>query len=389
MKKHARAVRRLSYLAVAKVPGERAHSIQIAKTCEALARRLDELELVVPCLGQRRPDRSFLQKIRLVRPATPNFLPLGRWAPGWLMRMLFNVQSTIFALVALARALVVGRFDVYYTRNPYVGLAFAIAFGRRTVIELHMPATSVGRRALLRLCRLFRCRFVAISDALRRQTADCLRVRPDEIGVAHDGFDPAHFQQQVTRAEERRTLGITDKAFVICYVGSAATLGAAKGVRFIVEAFRRAALSEALLLLVGIRPNEVVPHAEDVRCLGRIPQKNVAAVLKACDGAVVSFPEAPAYAHAMSPLKLFEYVAAGLPILAPDLPNLREVLDESCALFARLGDVKALADNMRRLWSDAELRSRLGAASAERAPRYTWDARAERLLRFLQPGSAG
>ena len=46
MSRHA--VRGLSYLAVAHVPGTRAHSIQIAKTCEALARRLDEVELVLP-----------------------------------------------------------------------------------------------------------------------------------------------------------------------------------------------------------------------------------------------------------------------------------------------------------------------------------------------------
>ena len=81
-------------------------------------------------------------------------------------------------------------------------------------------------------------------------------------------------------------------------------------------------------------------------------------------------------------------MAAGLPILAPDLPNLREVLDESCALFVPLTDVAALAEGMRRLRSDAALRSCLGAGAAERALDYTWDTRAERLLRFLRSGRA-
>jgi len=382
------AVRRLSYLAVAKVPGERAHSIQIARTCEALARRLDEVELVVPRLGTSRLDDTGLRHVRLVRLAAPNFLPLGRWAPAWLMSFLFNVQSVTFALLALGRALLRRRFEVYYTRSPFVALALALAHGRRTALELHLPPRSAMRRALMRVCRLSRCRFVAISDALRRETAAALEIRRDEIGVAHDGYDPAAFSTAADRGATRRKLGLSEKTFVMCYVGTVATLGAAKGVRFIADAFRQAALPEATLLLAGIGPGEFAPHVEGVHCLGRMSQGDVAAVLMASDGAIMSFPEDPAYARAMSPLKLFEYLAAGLPILAPNLPNLREVLDESCAFFVPLSDPAALADAMRRLRSDAPLRSKLAAASAGRAPRYTWDARAERLLRFLESGDA-
>lgn len=384
MTKPARTVRRLSYLAVAQVPGERAHSMQIAETCAALARRLDEVELIVPRLGARRGPRHALPGVRLVRVPAPNFLPLGRWAPAWLMRILFDVQSSMFARLALARALFRRRFDVYYTRSPFVAVAFAFMFGSRAVLELHVPPAGSMRRVLLRLCRLFGCRFVAISDALRRRVAALLRIDPDEIGVAHDGYDPALFSKLPDRAETRRRLELADETFAICYVGSAATLGAAKGVRFIAEAFRRAALPDATLLLAGINQGEDALAGPDIRCLGRIPHEKIAALLTACDGAVVSFPEDLAYARAMSPLKLFEYLAAGMPIIAPDLPNLREVLDESCALFVPLGNADALAAAMKSLRSDAALHSRLAAAAAKRASAYTWDARAERLLAFLR-----
>ncbi len=384
MTKRARTVRRLSYLAVAHIPGERAHSIQIAATCAALARRLDEVELVVPRLGARRPPPNTPPGARLVRILAPNFLPLGRWAPAWLMRILFDVQSSAFAQLALARALVRRPFDVYYTRSPFVAVAFAFAFGSRAVLELHVPPAGAMRRALLHLCRLFGCRFVAISDALHRRLARLLRIKPDEIGVAHDGYDPALFSELPDRADMRRRLGLADETFAICYLGSAATLGAAKGVRLIAEAFRRAALPNAALLLAGIEQGEGARAGADVRCLGRVPHDDVPALLAACDGAVVSFPEDPAYARAMSPLKLFEYLAAGLPIIAPDLPNLREVLDESCALFVPLGNADALAAAMTRLRSDAALRSRLAAAAANRASAHTWHARAERVLAFLR-----
>lgn len=376
-----RRVRRLSYVTVAKVPGVRAHSAQIAKTCEALARRLDEVELVVPTLGAR--GRPALRGVRLVRIASPNFLPLGRWAPGWLMRLLFDVQSIIFARLALVRAFVGRRFDAYYTRSPFVALRFSLVFGSRVVLELHVPPVGAWRRVLVRLCRAFGCRFVAISDALRREAAKALRVKPDEIGVAHDGYDPALFSKRPERAAARRRLDLSRDAFALGYVGSAATLGAAKGVGLIVEAFRVAAVPGEVLLLVGVNEDSAV-RGSGVRCLGWMSPEQVATVLAACDGAVMSFPDEPAYARAMSPLKLFEYLAAGLPVIAPELPNLREVLDESCALFVPPDDVAALAAAMRRLSSDAALRARLAASAAERAPAHTWDTRAERLIAFLE-----
>jgi glycosyltransferase involved in cell wall biosynthesis len=381
MTARARRVRRLSYVTVAKVPGERAHSVQIAKTCEALARRLDEVELVVSRLGVR--SAPTLRGVRLARIASPNFLPLGRWAPGWLMRFLFDVQSIAFARLALVRALLRRRFDVYYTRSPFVALRFSFVFGSRVVLELHVPPAGAWRRALVRLCRAFGCRFVTISAALREKVARELRMGPDEIGVAHDGYDPALFSKRPERAEARRRLGLAGDAFVLGYVGSAETLGAAKGVALIVEAFRAAAVPGAALLLVGVEAKRVA-EAPGVRCLGWISPEQAGAVLAACDGAVMSFPDEPAYARAMSPLKLFEYLAAGLPVIAPELPNLREVLDESCALFVPPDDVPALADAMRRLSLNAALRARLATSAADRAPAYTWNARAERLLAFLE-----
>ena len=376
-----RAVRRLSYLAVARVPGERAHSIQIVKTCEALARRLDEVELIVPRLGVK--CAAMLEGVRLVRIWAPNFLPLSRWAPGWLMRLLFNAQSIMFARLALVRALVLGRFDVYYTRSPLVALVFSVIYGSRVVHELHVPPGSTMRRMLLRLCRVFGCRFVAISEALGKRIGADVRVRPNTIGVAHDGYDPAYLQRAVDRTAVRGRLALSEDTFAVCYVGSAATLGGAKGVQFIVEAFEAAALPDAVLVLAGIEPGEVSAARGQVRCLGRIALGEVAAVLAVCDAAVMSFPEDLDYAQAMSPLKLFEYLGAGLPVVAPDLANLREVLDESCGLLVPLRDSQALANAIRRLHSDALLRARLAAGASARARGYTWDARAERLVSFL------
>jgi glycosyltransferase involved in cell wall biosynthesis len=68
-------------------------------------------------------------------------------------------------------------------------------------------------------------------------------------------------------------------------------------------------------------------------------------------------------------------MAAGVPVLAADIPVSREVAGDA-ALYVRHDDVAALAEAMARGLDDAELRSRMIAAGRQRAARFTWDASA-------------
>jgi glycosyltransferase involved in cell wall biosynthesis len=81
-----------------------------------------------------------------------------------------------------------------------------------------------------------------------------------------------------------------------------------------------------------------------------------------------------------SPLKLFEYLWTGLPIVASDLPAIREVLTHgTTALLVRPGDPEALSAALRTLAADASLAASLGTAARALAPDFTWSRRAERL----------
>jgi glycosyltransferase involved in cell wall biosynthesis len=81
-----------------------------------------------------------------------------------------------------------------------------------------------------------------------------------------------------------------------------------------------------------------------------------------------------------SPLKLFEYLHLGRPIVASDLTAIREVLtDGQTALLVPPGDSDALAHALQRLAADPALAEALGSAARALADRYTWSARAGRL----------
>jgi glycosyltransferase involved in cell wall biosynthesis len=85
----------------------------------------------------------------------------------------------------------------------------------------------------------------------------------------------------------------------------------------------------------------------------------------------------------LSPMKLFEYLASGRPILSSDLPVLREVLDDEFAVLLPPGDVGAWAAALEALAADPARRERLGEAGRTAAGQYSWKARAERILAGL------
>ena len=85
-----------------------------------------------------------------------------------------------------------------------------------------------------------------------------------------------------------------------------------------------------------------------------------------------------------SPLKMFEYMAAGKPIIATDLPSLREVLNEQNAFFVVPGDSVALARGITMVLNNAMLADRISRQALQEVKNYTWDIRAQQILDFIK-----
>jgi glycosyltransferase involved in cell wall biosynthesis len=154
----------------------------------------------------------------------------------------------------------------------------------------------------------------------------------------------------------------------------------------VIDALARPELAHALLVLVGEGParDELVARAKEKRVSERVHfagarrHDAIPALLPAFDVALV-----PAINPYASPLKLFEYMAAELAVIAPDQANLREVLaHERNALLVAPGDGEALAHALQRLASDAGLRARLAAAARASVLEHdlTWRGNARRVI---------
>jgi glycosyltransferase involved in cell wall biosynthesis len=84
-----------------------------------------------------------------------------------------------------------------------------------------------------------------------------------------------------------------------------------------------------------------------------------------------------------SPMKMFEYIAAGRAILASDLPVLREVLNESNAVFCTADDLKSWEAGLKFLLDDPQFMHRISGQARADASGYSWVSRAEKIIEGL------
>src|SRR5207245_10349797 len=122
---------------------------------------------------------------------------------------------------------------------------------------------------------------------------------------------------------------------------------------------------------------------------GSVPHEDVADLIRQLDVALAPYPQLE-HAFYFSPLKMFEYMACGVAVVAAAVGQIAEVIrDGETGLLYPAGDSSALLAACERLLSDPTLRSRLGdAAAKEIHGRYSWDQNAERvvdLARSLAP----
>ena len=312
-----------------------------------------------------------------------------------------RAQEAIEANAAIGAALEAsGPFDLVYeraalwTRAP---MTYAARAGVPGILELNAPLTeeqaryrvlvrAETARALLadslRAARLV----AAVSEPVATWARD-LAGPAVNVAVVPNGVDPARFS--VARAPGRPA-----GAFVVGFVG---TLKPWHGLPTLVEAFARVAadIPGARLLVVGDGP-ERSPMAQSLArqgladrttFTGPVAHDAVPGLLAQMDVAVAPYP--PLEGFYFSPLKLTEYMAAGLPIVASAVGQIATLIahDQRGLLYAP-GDAAALAKALARLHADERLRRRLGeSARAYVTAHHTWSAVLDRVLHLANASS--
>ena len=153
------------------------------------------------------------------------------------------------------------------------------------------------------------------------------------------------------------------------------------GVETIAEAWKRLGSDAPRLRVIGDGPGRDALVAVGGEMMGAVAHVEVPALLVSADIGLAPYAaDAPAY---FSPLKLFEYLAAGLAVVAADIPGVSDIVGTDGALLMPPGDTDALASGVATLVADADMRSRLREKARSIAQLHTWEQRARRILRAV------
>ncbi len=383
---------KLIYISNLRLPTEKAYGIQIANMCEAFAFCGLDVLLTFPYRHNNVSGDIFeyygVQKnFKIHTFNAPDFY----W-PGVLDQIAVAIKNTISA-IKLVKIALKDSYELFYSRDELP--LFVLSFFRKNIVfEAHK--FSDKRMIFYKRFKKAGVNIVTISKGIKDNFMD-MGFESDKIMIASDGVNIEKFNISLTKEEARKELGLPLEGALVGYVGSFTTMGMHKGLDCLFEALRRIN-DEIKLVLVGSSVNlSDVQYYKDLALtlgiknrvifLGKVEHVRIPLYLKAFDILSMPYPSTTHYAYYMSPLKLFEYMASGRPIISSDLPSIREVLNDSNAILVEPDNAENLARGLNVVINDPEKGRIIAERALEDVKKYTWQQRAEHVITWYASGS--
>jgi len=363
---------KLVYLSSARLPTKNAHGFQIMNMCASFASAGIDVELVVPY------RKNLIYEDPFVFYALPKAFRI-KTLPAIDLYHIRIIPEKISGIVLLFTFFVSARLylwlhpcDVLFTRETFAGLFF-----KKFVFEVHMPEQIV--RHALRAYKL-----VVLTSAAKDELLK-VGVSSQKILVAPDAVNLSLFPKK-TKEEARKYLNLPLDAKIALYWGNFKTW---KGV----DTFARTVplLSNIFVIMIGAtkdtdlaRIKEIVGISKNALVEGFKSQELLPWYLASAD--VLVLPNTASDENSRlytSPMKLFEYMASDRPIVASDLPSLREILSHENSVLVESDNPEELAKGIRQVVDNPELAKRLSTRASQQVLNYSWDKRAQAIIDFV------
>jgi len=360
-------------------PGRHAAQAQSVATAAALARAGQEVTLLLP-RGERDPTVTVadLRRWFVVEGDFQVTQRPSRWQGDAVLR-------TAMWLRQVFRDPAIRDHDILYSRIPaMVGIGGLSPLPFAT--DHYRPWQDIYpaiRPLVRRTARQPHCLSYVIHSHFAADAYLRAGVPADRVLVAHNGFDLPGKRLDKTGARVR--LGLPADRPIAVYAGR---INAQKGLDTLLDLADRR--PDVLFVLVGSEGSGPIERAAGKKTNIRIePWAEPDALppwLFAADVLLIPPSSAPLhrFGTCVLPIKLFTYLAAGRPILAPNAPDTRELLThEKTALLVEPDNPDAAAA-LDRLLNDPQLATTLSANAQKSAEGLTWDKRAQKIVGFLQ-----
>lgn len=402
-------MKHLIYISDSRLPSEKANGYQVMKMCEAFAGQGVRVTLLFP---------KRIQHVELLDHDDPfAFYGIN---PSFTLRPLRNIDTIMFAasLPLWLRRISMIQFVHFFTyaasvvrycwqfrkrddmmlygraEFPFLLLSFLKPLFRpHLCYEAHSFPSAHSEWLRKRIARTVDL-LVVITDQLRKRFVS-IGIHPNRILVAHDSVDLDAFRVSESIVQLRKRLAIPLDRYVVGYIGRFHTMGMEKGIstllKAVAEVKKHHPKQSPFLLCVGGPLSMVQAYRllweplglkeTDVRFVDRRPVTEVPQWIAACDVVTIPFPWNEHMAYFASPMKLFEYMAVGKPIVASALPALQEILTHnSNALLVEPDNSEAFANALISLMDNPSHAERLGQQAKKDVQRFSWGGRARTIL---------
>jgi glycosyltransferase involved in cell wall biosynthesis len=362
-------------------PSEKAASLFVAKNAEAFSSHGINIELVIPKRLSTTDTDPYLF-YNLENKFTVKYLPVvDLFMLPFVRKIASYIVNITFSAALLFYFTNTENNSIIYSNEPLPLLAASLV-KRNVFYEMHdFPEKNFWLYTLL----FKRVKGVVIHNKWKRdQVIDRWPSCKDKILVEQNAVEVNDYAIPVTKLEARKKLSLPEAAKIIIYTGH---LYGWKGVDTLAEAVK--SLPSFRVYFVGGTEKDTeffkakYAKYENVKVMGYRRHSEIPTWQKAADILVLpNSSKENISKYYTSPMKLYEYLASGRPIIASRLPSIEEIVSEETVAFFKADDSKDLSDKIEEVYSqvsfhDPEQQLRL-------ARQHSWLSRSKRILSFME-----
>ncbi len=241
---------------------------------------------------------------------------------------------------------------------------------------MHGYAKKFCRRLIDRTERSF-----TVSETLKKIIGDSWGGDTSKIDVVPNGVNLEQFVPMKKSSYLKEKYGLKGKTMV--FVGK---LGPWHGIDTLLKAtpMIKKEYPEFKVVIVGGNEKDIDKYrkmaGDEVVFTGKVPYKEVRKYINLGDICVAPYPDVD---YGFSPFKIFEYMACEKPVLASDIPSLREILSKDTAILTKPGDPDKLAESTIKAFN--KNLTKMGKKARQKVlQKYTWKKSAERLVEVYE-----
>ena len=364
------------------VNGEAGDSTHVRELISNISKFVDSATVLSPTNGEDifKIDNIKFKKARLIK-----------------IPFLMSPSFSIYAFVLGFYILLTSKYDAIYERGSIFGTGCKLGkiFKIPCIVEVNGLITY--EQKMTGLLRIIITKFesktfslankiVVVTSKLKETLQNEYDVPENKISVIENGANTDLFKP-MNHKEARKELNFDRDANYICFVGNLAPW---QGVEFLIQSapliLKESTHTKFLIIGDGPMKEELIDLAEQMAVsdkfifTGAVPYEEVPEYINASDVCVAPFIKERNMRIGLSPLKIYEYMSCGKPVVSSRIPNLEFIEQNNAGLLVESENPKELAKAIIKLLKDERLRRELGENGRKYVTKnHSWEAVARRV----------